>query len=69
MSHAAPSRPSVRLELEMKLIGGYELLILKGKDLRRLFEDNALIRRQVCIGVSNEEKKRLASVLDLKIEE
>merc|ERR1712038_1264126 len=46
-----------------------DLLTLEEKDLRRLFEGNALLRRLVRIGVLDETRMKLDYVLGLKIED
>ncbi|XP_044155535.1 40S ribosomal protein S9-like [Bufo gargarizans] len=46
-----------------------ELLTLDEKDLKRLFEGNALLRRLVRIGVLDEGKMKLDYILGLKIED
>nr|XP_015857883.1 40S ribosomal protein S9-like [Peromyscus maniculatus bairdii] len=47
----------------------WELLTLDEKDLRRLFEGNALLRQLVRIGELDEGKMKLDYILGLKIED
>lgn len=46
-----------------------QLLTLDEKDLKRLFEGNALIRRLVRVGVLDEARMKLDYVLALKVED
>merc|ERR1711998_202799 len=58
----------VKLALAKIRKAARELLTLDDKNPKRLFEGNALLRRLVRIGVLDEDKMKLDSVLDLKVE-
>jgi len=59
----------IKLTLAKVRKAARELLTRDEKDLRRLFEGNALLRRLVRVGVLTEDRMKLDYVLGLKVED